>query len=84
MSETADLLNREVHSVAPKGHDLEMHLSEVTAPDGSSWYELRDFVPSRQTYMRGLTVPMDTVTPLIEMLTNLQTTKKSRRRNTNA
>lgn len=47
-----------VHQVIPKLGDLECHLRVVDI-DGLRALELRDFIPSTQTYGRGYWIPLD-------------------------
>ena len=47
-----------VHQVIPKAVDLECHL-RVVEVDGVRVIEIRDFIPSEQTYGRGYWIPLD-------------------------
>lgn len=49
-------VSREVLERFEKGRDLEVHVSIVTVGE-ASWVEVSDYVPSRDSYRRGIVLP---------------------------
>lgn len=47
----------ELVGALPKGNDLEVHVRTV-ASDGEEFFDIREYVPSSETYGRGLLIPM--------------------------
>jgi len=72
-------IQREVLNTFDKGHDLELHLSKVTVGQ-HTYAELRDYVPSRNVYMRCITLPIEMVDLVGKGLIDASSTIRRRKR----
>lgn len=67
---TQPRIKRSVHTRIKKADDLELHVSLISVPKMSEedFVEVRDFVPSRKTYGRGVVVPSASLPELLKAL----------------
>lgn len=57
----------EVVGIIEKGTDLELRVRTLTA-DGEDFFDIREFVPSSETYGRGVVVPLAQKKALLNVL----------------
>jgi hypothetical protein len=58
---------RKVLDKFERREDLEIHVSQVTA-DGMHYAEIREYLPSLDTYGRGILIPQDGVNHVVSGL----------------
>lgn len=49
---------RKIHARIAYVHDKEIHVSTVQSPQDGLFIDLREYIPSLETYGRGLTLPI--------------------------
>jgi hypothetical protein len=49
---------RTVHARIPYMYDKEVHVSSVQSPNDGLFGDLREFIPSKEFYGRGITFPL--------------------------
>jgi hypothetical protein len=64
----ADDLRRDLYKTIDYVPDKKIHVSVVKAPDGSEYYDIREFVPSVDAYGRGITFPVNLVGDILDGL----------------
>lgn len=63
---------RTCYAEIPNEPDRELHVSAVTGPTGQRYAEVREFVPSIDTYGRGVLVPMRALDSVMDGLAKLK------------
>jgi hypothetical protein len=64
MDELAE--GRTIHARVAYVHDKEIHVSTVQSPHDGLFVDLREYIPSLETYGRGLTLPLGLLDQLLQ------------------